>query len=114
MEIPKGITERQLRHWITKGYIFAGNTRPGRGNPYPAEWDQYTRRVILCMARLRELGFESPMASLLAHRLAEQDWDNATWLKVPVDICSDVSIKLSSIYRYGGSDGAGDSSAAHP
>ena len=40
---------------------------------------------------------------ILAHSLAGQDWENATWLKVPFDAEANLDVKLSSIY-HGGSD----------
>jgi hypothetical protein len=99
MEIPSGVTKRQLHYWLTKGYILTEGTSPGRGNPYPAKWDVYTLKVIRAMARLRELGIEAPQASEMAHSLAGQDWENATWLKVPFDAEANLDVKLSSIYH---------------
>jgi hypothetical protein len=101
MEIPTGVTKRQLHYWITKGYIFTDQpTNPGRGHPLPAEWDEYTRKVIQAMARMRELGFEAPQASELAHKLAEQDWANALWLKVSIDSASNLDVFLPTITAF--------------
>lgn len=102
MEIPNGVTKRQLHYWITKGYIFAYDqpTSPGRGHPHPAEWDEYTTKVIQSMARMRELGFEAPEASELAHKLAGQDWSHALWLKVPIGSGANLDVELATILAH--------------
>jgi hypothetical protein len=98
MKIPRGVTQRQLHYWISKGYIFTDQpTSPGRGHPHPADWDVHTLKVIQAMARMRDLGFEAPRASELAHALADQNWEHATWLKVSLDDHANLDVKLSSI-----------------
>jgi DNA-binding transcriptional MerR regulator len=63
-----GITDRQLEHWITRGYIEV--PRLGYGNRRYIPEDE--QRVLAILARLLRTGFRWEYAAPIARRLAEQ------------------------------------------
>jgi DNA-binding transcriptional MerR regulator len=62
-----GITYRQLDHWVTQGYLFAGG-RTGSGNP--REWPLAEIEVARRMVRLVRAGLRPDVAAEVAADMA--------------------------------------------
>lgn len=70
MKLPEGVTKRQVHYWIKQGYLEAEG-EPGRG--HPLKLNSTNQRKAVLMARLRELGFEAPLAARVAEQVV---WDD--------------------------------------
>jgi hypothetical protein len=78
MALPPGVTYRQLRYWVSQGYLpsdlTAGTAEAGRKTPT----DKFTLKqwtILTCMGKLREAGIDACVAGPIARKSIERTED---------------------------------------
>ena len=78
MTLPPGVTYRQLRYWVSQGYLpadlSAGTAEGGRKAPA----DKFTQRqwtMLTVMGKLREAGIDASIAGPIARKSIERTED---------------------------------------
>jgi hypothetical protein len=73
MRLPPGVTYRQLRYWVSQGYLpdalTSGTAAGGRKNPADT-WTDEQWRMLSLMGMLREAGIEARQAGEIAVKAA--------------------------------------------
>lgn len=86
MRLPPGVTYRQLRYWVTQGYL-PDTLTASRKNPFDP-WTPEQWRMLALMGYLREAGIEARQAGEIAVAAVSQ-LDDDTVIRV---VCPGVTI----------------------
>ena len=92
MDLPDGVTLRQLHYWLAQGYLPSEGLQTGTG--HPRQWTPDRLRMLTVMGKLRLAGIEAPQAGLIATEAAERDemdpgiifTDVSPGIKITVDL----------------------------